>query len=152
MIHYDTSRGLSDLPDTVMQAIRDLTPHAPEFDSIAVQGVSGCIIGAPVAIALGKPLIIIRKDSDMARPHCAHINTVENAENAGGRVLFLDDYVGEGKTLRDVAYKLRTYTTGLISARYESSYKQYTAGAAALEAPFEGGIADAVRRLTDIFY
>lgn len=151
MIHYDDDLGLSDLPDAVMQAIRDLTPHVSEFDSIAVQGVSGCIIGAPVAIALGKPLVIIRKDSDMARPHCTHINIVENAKNAGSRVLFLDDYVGEGKTLRDVAYKLRAYTRGLLTSRYESCYKRYTAGAAALKAPFEGSATDMLLRFTDTY-
>jgi adenine/guanine phosphoribosyltransferase-like PRPP-binding protein len=134
MIHYDERLGLSDLPDVVMKAIRDLTPHVSEFDSVAVQGVSGCIIGSPVAIALGKPLVIVRKDSDMLSPHCRHVSVVENSGNAGRRVLFLDDYVGEGKTLRDVHDKLSYYTFGRIIARYETLYGEYTAGARTLAA------------------
>ncbi len=131
MIHYDCERGLSDLPDAVMKAIRDLTPHASDFDSIAVQGVSGCLLGSPVAIALGKPLIVVRKDTDLTRA-CQHVSVVENARNAGRRVLFLDDYVGQGKTLRDVDRKLYRHTNSNIVARYEAMYGEYIYGRAAL--------------------
>ena len=127
MIHYDTHKGLSDLPQIVKNAVADLEPRTAEFDSIAVQGVSGCIIGAPVALALDKPLVVVRKDSDMIRP-CHHISTVENAENAGQRILFLDDYVGEGKTLRDVTRKLWQHTRGSLAARYEFLYRDYLTG------------------------
>jgi adenine/guanine phosphoribosyltransferase-like PRPP-binding protein len=127
MIHYDTHKGLSDLPQIVKNAVADLEPRAAEFDSIAVQGISGAIIGAPVALALDKPLVVVRKDSDMIRP-CYHISTVENARNAGRRILFLDDYVGEGKTLRDVTRKLADHTAGWLAARYECLYRQYSTG------------------------
>jgi len=131
MIHYNCHRGLSDLPDAVMKAIRDLTPHASDFDSIVVQGVSRCLLGSPVAIALSTPLMVVRKDADLLRT-CQHVSAVENARNAGRRVLFLDDYVGEGKTLRDVNRKLARYTAGTIVARYEALYGEYTYGQAAL--------------------
>ena len=128
MIHYDQEAELTDLPQIVADAIADLRPHAHEFDSIAAQGTSGLIVASPVALELHKPLIVVRSDADLNRPHCIHIRPVENASNTGRRILFLDDYVGQGKTLRDVDGKLSAHTPGTMSARYEYSYRDYKTG------------------------
>lgn len=134
MIHFDAHLGLSDLPQIVAATIRDLTPRTREFDSIAVQGVSGMIVGAPVALALRKPLVVVRKDEDMTRP-CYHVSEVEGAGQAGSRVLFLDDYVGRGSSLDDVIRKLARSTHATVSARYEYADGKYLTGPEARRAP-----------------
>ncbi len=136
MIHFNQSAGLSDLPRIVDYAITDLDRYAAEFDSIAAQGSSGLIVASPVALALRKPLVIVRSNTDLSRSHCSHIRTVENINNAGRRILFLDDYVGEGKTLHDVISKLSACTRGSVSARYEYLYRDYKTGSKVLETRF----------------
>lgn len=147
MIHYDAELGLSDLAVVVGNAVYDLQPYAAEFDSIAVEGVSGIIIGSPVSLVLAKPLIIVRKDADVANAHCPHVSAVENAAAAGNRVLFLDDYVGEGKTLRHVATQIQTLTSGHITARYETYYRKYTTGDATFRTPFNKTIDELLEEL-----
>jgi adenine/guanine phosphoribosyltransferase-like PRPP-binding protein len=123
MLHYDSSRGLSDLAETVQKTIRALVPHLGEFDSIAVQGTSGLLIGAPVALKLDKALVIVREDAEL---QCWHSHDVENAANAGERVLFLDDQISSGATLRDVKDKLAKHTHGQVTATYLYQYDEYT--------------------------
>lgn len=123
MLHYDTHKGLSDLPTVVRQTVDALAPHADEFDSIAVQGTSGLVIGAPVALGMRKPLVIVREDAEL---QCHHSKDVENARNAGERVLFLDDQISSGATLADVRRKLRDHTHGHVVATYLYQYNEYS--------------------------
>jgi len=123
MLHYDAGRGLSDLSETVQKTASALKPHASEFDSIAVQGTSGLLIGSPVSLMLGKPLVIVREDTEL---RCWHSHDVENAANAGSRVLFLDDQISSGTTLRDVQAKLRKHTDGRVAATYLYQYDEYS--------------------------
>lgn len=123
MLHYDSHLGLSDLETTVRRTTERLRPHAGEFDSIAVQGTSGLLIGSPVALMLGKPLIIVREDAEL---QCHHSQDVENARNAGERVLFLDDQISSGATLLDVKDKLSRYTRGHVVATYLYQYDEYS--------------------------
>lgn len=122
MLHYDSNKGLSDLSQTVTRTVSSLFPHKEEFDSIAVQGTSGLLIGSPVAIAMNKPLVIVREDDEL---QCWHSHDVENAANAGRRVLFLDDQISSGATLRDVKNKLAKYTHGRVVATYLYQYDEY---------------------------
>lgn len=126
MLHYDTQLGLSDLKATVEATATALHPHLREFDSIAVQGTSGLLVGSPVALLLNKPLVIIREDEDM---RCHHSHDVENAANAGRRVLFLDDQVSSGATLRDVRAKLRDHAGAEVTASYLYQNGRYDTGA-----------------------
>ena len=102
-----------DLKDTVERAVSTLRPHAGEFDSVAVRGVSGMIVGAPVAIALGKPLIVVRKDTETS-----HGSALSNYRHAGGSYLFLDDFISLGHTRRIVMEAMRDKT----AARYAGEY------------------------------
>ena len=85
--------SLEDLPLTVRQATEDLRPHRKDFDSVVVTGVSGLVVGAPVALRLRKPLVIIRKKGDDS-----HSGKHENIKHIGKRALFLDDFVSGGHT------------------------------------------------------
>lgn len=126
MIHYNTQNGLSDLPRTVARAVEDLRPHANEFDSITTCGTSGLVVAAPVALALGKELVIVRKETELAGPLCHHAHAVENHQNAGRRTLFLDDEVQRGRTISHVAEQLAEHTRAEITARYEYTDRKYS--------------------------
>ena len=77
----------------VRLAVARLTPHLDKFDSIAVRGTSGLVVGAPVALRLKKPLVVIRKEDGS---HSS--NPVEKVGVMGRRVLFLDDFRSTGET------------------------------------------------------
>ena len=100
MIYHGRSdrHELADLRDVVNATIAGLQPHLTEFNSIAVRGVSGIVVGAPVALALGKPLVVIRKPTENA-----HTSRHANTGQIGARYVFLDDFVASGKTRKAVA-------------------------------------------------
>lgn len=97
------SGDLTDLSETVTRSIAYLKAHSRRFDFIAVSGMSGVIVGAPVAIALKKPLVIVRKAGD---DHHGWEGAITGAKNAKGRYIFLDDFVSSGRTQRYVRDKL----------------------------------------------
>lgn len=125
MLHYDCQHGLSDMGKVVVQTVKALTARCRDFDSIAVQGTSGLMIGAPVALILGKPLVIIREDRDM---RCHHNKRVENAENMGRRVLFLDDQISTGATLKHVQSQV-AHRDALVTGTYMYQYDRHDAWA-----------------------
>jgi orotate phosphoribosyltransferase len=87
-----------DLAELVARAVLLIKPHTYEFDSIVVTGVSGLIVGAPVALALGMPLVIIRKQDEQA-----HTSLNPGIGLIGYRYLFLDDFMSSGATRNRVA-------------------------------------------------
>jgi adenine/guanine phosphoribosyltransferase-like PRPP-binding protein len=92
----------NDLETIVTETLDGLKPHVGEFDSIAVTGISGVVVGAPVSILIDKPLIIVRKDE-----YSHSYNRVENIKNVGARYLFLDDFRGTGATQNRVLKEIR---------------------------------------------
>ena len=121
MIHYDNHKGLSDLREIVERTAQDLKFR--QFDSIVATGVSGLVVASPVSLMLGKPLVVVRKDNDRT---CWHVSPVENAQNAGRSYLFMDDYVGEGKTYDHVREMMRDATSAAYTGTYEFMYKTFT--------------------------
>jgi adenine/guanine phosphoribosyltransferase-like PRPP-binding protein len=105
-------------------AVKTLAAHLDEFDSIAVTGTSGLVVGSPISLALRKPLVIVRKPSDMDRM-CIHSSEVENARRAGSRVLFLDDQVSTGASMARVGDALERATHGRIVAAYLTDGDRY---------------------------
>jgi orotate phosphoribosyltransferase len=104
MIYHGNWQALNDLPSEVEKTVENLRNHVDEFDSIVVTGVSGLVVGSPVALALGKSLVIVRKMTE----DCHDGNQVVNAANIGERALFLDDFVSEGNTRRKVQDAIST--------------------------------------------
>lgn len=86
---------LSDLPGTVTLSVKRLKPYRHKFDSIAVQGMSGVIVGSPVCVELGKPLVVVRKPFDF---HHGPTDEVMNDQYIGDSYLFLDDFIGTAAT------------------------------------------------------
>lgn len=103
MIYHGRLKGdfvpdLSDLGQAVTDAIADLQGSVSAFDSIVTQGMSGVMVASPVAVALAKPLVIVRKDDDI----CHAPEKVLNLSHAGERWLFLDDFISCGNTRKRV--------------------------------------------------
>lgn len=95
MIYHGKKYTLNDLPETIEQAIETITPFQKKFTSIVVIGMSGVIVGVPVSLALNKPLVIIRKDTDESH----HGNgRIINEKKMRKRCLFLDDFMDSGHT------------------------------------------------------
>lgn len=91
------SYSLVDLAETVEVCVAGLKDK--KFDAIVVRGVSGLVVGSPVALALKKPLIVVRKDGESA--HSTKHPGIDAAKDA--KVLFLDDFVSSGTTRRTCA-------------------------------------------------
>lgn len=75
--------------DNLKEVVRDV-----EFDSIAVQGNSGLLVGAPLAVHLKKNLVIIRKTLES----CHSYDLVEGW-GRGQNILLVDDFISLGETM-----------------------------------------------------
>lgn len=59
--------------EMTIERMRDLMiPHEDKFDAIAVTGVSGALVGMPIAMALGKRLVVVRKKRGEEARHSYH--------------------------------------------------------------------------------
>lgn len=100
MIYHGRNGELNDghdldgFAETVKQTVKDLRARASDFDFIVVTGMSGVLVGAPVSLAVGKPLVVRRKPNDDSHSYVKSINRFA----AVGRGLFLDDFVFSGDT------------------------------------------------------
>lgn len=95
---YDGGNDLGDLKEKVDEAVAYLRRHKDKFDFIAVRGCSGMIVGAPAALRLKKPLVVVRKPNENSHAFMAEDKQFVNARNARGRYVFLDDFVSSGET------------------------------------------------------
>ena len=75
-----------------------------EFDTIAVRGMSGALIGPTLAYVLDKHLLVIRKDGE--NTHSSY--KVEGNVNAR-KVLIVDDFVSTGDTVQHIIDKIETH-------------------------------------------
>lgn len=116
----DNTGSLRDLEKAVRLTTKALRPHADEFESIVVSGMSGAVVGAPVALRLKKPLVIVRKPGENA-----HSGAIVGKDDIGPRTLFLDDFVASGETEQRVM-KAVAKTKARIAARYEYHHGTYT--------------------------
>lgn len=114
---YDSQGSLDDLAEKVRATTEALKPHRKQWDSIAVRGMSGALVGAPVSLRLRLPLVVIRKPGENAHSS----STVVNARNVGKRVLFLDDFVGTGATRTAVRQAVENLGGSLV-AQYEYTH------------------------------
>ncbi|HEX8396344.1 MAG TPA: phosphoribosyltransferase [Pyrinomonadaceae bacterium] len=91
------------LKSEIERAVLALNAANIEFDTIAVQGVSGLLFGAPLAAALDKGLIIVRRPGDeSALTFPFGIKGQKTNQN----ILFVDDCVLTGATSKRVIEKL----------------------------------------------
>jgi hypothetical protein len=84
------------LQTLVNNAVETLTPHAQNFDAIAFRGMSGALVSAPIAIALKKHLILVRKNE--VRYSCHGVEGPKGDYN----YLIVDDLISSGDTVRAI--------------------------------------------------
>ena len=141
MIYHRHAQGarelaydLNDLDPTVRDAVEDLRPHVGEFDTLVAQGMSGVVVAAPLALLLKKKLSIVRKANDNShqqygeldedeRPACDYVIGLDSI-GPGKRVLFVDDFVGMGRTRRRVL-DVVTSAGGTYAATYTYQDRRY---------------------------
>jgi adenine/guanine phosphoribosyltransferase-like PRPP-binding protein len=89
-VYYRESKtcSIDSSPLPTLCALRDL-----RFDAVAFRGMSGALIGPPVAVRMNKSMIMVRKDND--RSHSSHL--VEG-DRSVKRYIILDDFQSTGTT------------------------------------------------------
>jgi len=97
MIYHNGGDDFQGLELAVRQTTAALRPHRADFDSIVVTGVSGQCVGFPVALRLRKPIVVLRKKTD---PTHGGPGALLNRRSMGTRVVFVDDFVADGNTLK----------------------------------------------------
>lgn len=111
---WDDDAGFGNLRGVVDRAIETLRDHTHRFDSIMVTGVSGMSVGFPVALALDKPIIVLRKPREATHGVSGELI---NWWARGERVLFLDDFCESGETLKRCRDKLTGFAYD-VDGRY----------------------------------
>lgn len=89
--------------EIVKQALKDLRPHRDEFDSVVYRGNSGAVIAPIIAYLMNKHLIVCRKNEQQ------HSSYMMEGKLEIEKVLFIDDFIGQGNTLQEVVKKLQEF-------------------------------------------
>lgn len=105
---FQDANGLKLAIDGIIDLVKDL-----EFDVIAGTESRGFLLGAPVAYALGKGFVLVRKKGKLPRETVsktysleygtAEIEIHKDAIKPGERVLLVDDLIATGGTIRAAA-------------------------------------------------
>src|SRR5437879_9192528 len=90
-------------PDLLRTIAKAMAPHARGASRIAGVELGAVPIAAAVSLASGKPYVIVRK---AAKEHGTR-HAFEGELNRGDRVLFVEDVVTTGGTLRGAIERLR---------------------------------------------
>lgn len=80
---------------TVKETIRMIKQSKIEFDSIAFRGMSGALIAPMVAMALGKPVSMVRK-----REHNSHCGLMVEGCDDPATYIIVDDMISSGETMK----------------------------------------------------
>lgn len=113
---YHGDNGLKDLAAEVMSAALSLAAYRYDYDAIAVTGISGLSVGAPLSLITNKKLVVIRKESETAHSS-AHPGMTELKD--GDRYIFVDDFISSGATAKRVRSAIEREVPG---AKYVGSY------------------------------
>lgn len=87
--------------ETVDDVVKALQHEAPGFDSIAIRGVSGGLIGPAVAMALNKQILVIRKGEEN------HSQALVEMRDYPRRYIIIDDLIDSGKTVWSIVDTIR---------------------------------------------
>jgi len=126
--------ALSDPRGVVKKVIKDLreVEKTHPFEAIAVQGLSGLLIGPIVAMLLKKPLLAVRKESERC-----HSNEEVEGDIDVKSYIIIDDFISSGATCRRIQTALwrKGCKATCVGAylHYESKFKKEWAGKKQLE-------------------
>lgn len=95
------------LRESIKLAVRALELWKDDFDAVAFRGMSGALIGPPVALAMNKTMIMVRKPDEDSH---AIIDRVLVEGDAGARsYIILDDFVSSGKTAYAIKESIKQF-------------------------------------------
>lgn len=122
MIYHGNHGSLIDLEKNVRRVTSGLRKHSRDYDFIAVSGMSGVVVGAPAALRLHKPLVIVRKDDDANGHHAG--GSFIGFDQVHGRYVVVDDFTSTGTTLAFIKHRIdtRAFWEGEHSAEYVGFY------------------------------
>ena len=98
--YLDTVLVAGGLKKHVCNILKTIKKHRLKFDAIAVRGCSGMLVGAPVAMKLGKSLIIVRKNEST---HAAW--DIEGDIDCNSFII-IDDFILTGDTVKEIHTKV----------------------------------------------
>jgi hypothetical protein len=97
--YLNTFTNPEKLKQRIEYAVRALKGH--DFDSIAFSGMSGALIGPPVALAMDKTFLMVRKEGVDTHSYL----TVEG-DYAAKKYVILDDFSETGRTALRIKYEI----------------------------------------------
>jgi len=114
---------MSPLTELVWNASEDLWPHRAEFDAVVCAGdFHGMCLGAVIAAALDKPLMLVCRDREV--PTQSLITTIGECR-PDGRYLYVDDWFWGGASLRNVFAYMNQSARSPVVATYECNTRAY---------------------------
>ena len=97
---YYMDEAVFQLPEVLEKAQKELADV--DFDTLVGTGFSGGIIIPALALAMGKKFVLIRKETDDS-----HHGKGELLGDLGRRWIFVDDFIGSGRTRDRVISKIQ---------------------------------------------
>lgn len=85
------------LKERIAMCVKALRPELDKFDAIAFTGMSGTLIAPPVAMELGKELLMVRKKAESS-----HSSFTVEGDYAARRFIIIDDFRASGRTERNI--------------------------------------------------
>ncbi|KKN50727.1 hypothetical protein LCGC14_0629890 [marine sediment metagenome] len=96
--------------------INAINRNKVKFDAIAFRGMSGALVSPAVAVRLRKLLIMCREE--YSNTHSRHL--VEGATKVN-KYIIIDDFIEEGKTIREIMKRLPGRCMGVFLYNSSSS-------------------------------
>ena len=111
------------LKTVIRRTVKLLRDKNIKFDTIAVKGNSGMLIGPSLAMEMNKSLLIIRKPAERNHSY----NKVEGWGH-NQRILILDDFIASGKTIESMIKSINDYcaTPTIVAITLYACYKPGT--------------------------
>lgn len=102
---YSSGKKLNTLIEKTVSLLQE---RGVDFDTIAVSGVSGLLVGAPLAAAMGKDLMVVRKPFDKPSRFDVGLPIALGA-GCNQKILLVDDVVESGVTLERMIKAIKAF-------------------------------------------
>jgi adenine/guanine phosphoribosyltransferase-like PRPP-binding protein len=106
MSYYYSSEYLTGrrIKRIVNRASTILKKQKVRFDTIAVRGHSGMLIGPPLAMEMNKSLMMVRKPKDSS-----HSSSKVEGWGSRQKILIVDDFISSGSTMHSIYEEVHRY-------------------------------------------
>jgi adenine/guanine phosphoribosyltransferase-like PRPP-binding protein len=104
-----------------LQAYQERLPKAKailkkyKFDAIAFRGMSGALVAAPLALAIKKTLIMVRKPED---ENARHSTRAVEGDRGAKRFVMVDDFVASGTTMKTILRAIKKFNPEAVCIGY----------------------------------